>query len=283
MSGAETNMDFASALGRWVRFELAQVKPGPWLGFVYFDAQAGLSIKGGPESSDLIELPAYTIRLPIELKWSIVDHREAEALRLPAVPSWLRHYGPQPSADALWRQDPDLRRHLHQQFPDDIQVLVHDGEPRRSGVRGEGCWVRIRGFEGYLRRCVLLNSEATSLSPEEFDARYGHPIGIYSGALLSEPFELKTVRKGDLLYFIPCPDLGLPLLVTRQYIEECAEWDVQPCNKCGLVDALDSPSIMYQTRFPTTPPDAIPNMFTAFCVKCGGFQMFVSRKHNPPS
>lgn len=277
MGNADTNMDFAFALGQWVRFELEHVQKGPWLGFVYMDNQAGLSIKGGPEGSDLVELPAYTIRLPMELKWSVVDPHEAEAKGLPAVPSWLRHYGPQPKADALWRLDPELRRHLHQQFPDDIRVLVHDGEPRRTGVRGEACWVRIRGFQGYLRRYVVLNPQGSSLSPDEFDARYGNPIGIFSGVLLSEPFKLTTVRKGDVVHFIPCPEIGLPLHVTPQYIEECPTWEVQPCNKCGLADALDPPSVMHQTRFPQTPPGAISNMFTAFCANCGGMQMFLMR------
>ncbi len=32
-----------------------------------------------------------------------------------------------------WRTDPALVDKLHPWYPDDLQVLVHDGEPRRTG------------------------------------------------------------------------------------------------------------------------------------------------------
>jgi hypothetical protein len=49
-----------------------------------------------------------------------------------------------------WRGDPDLVGRFHPEYPDNLQVVVHDGEPRRTGRGTEACWVRVTGVHGTL-------------------------------------------------------------------------------------------------------------------------------------
>ncbi len=42
-----------------------------------------------------------------------------------------------------WRSDPALVGKFHPSYPDHLQVLVHDGEPRRTAHQPELCWVRV--------------------------------------------------------------------------------------------------------------------------------------------
>ena len=70
-----------------------------------------------------------------------------------------------------------------------------------------------------------------------------------------------------------CTGAEQPLMVTRAYLEERESWWVMPCEKCGLAECLDPPSVMGRLRFPDSPPDAEVMSFTAFCPVCGGMQL----------
>jgi len=136
-----------TALLHWIELSLPDPpwpSSEPFIGFVYLDAQAGLSAKGGRAGDpDLIERPSLTVRLPIGAPGRMLTADDVRGRGLPAAPSWLSVYGPQPPADAVWRVDPTLRGTFHPRFPDDLQVLVHDGEPRRTGKGTELCWLRV--------------------------------------------------------------------------------------------------------------------------------------------
>jgi hypothetical protein len=246
-------------------------------GFVYFDAQAGLSVRGGPEGDkDLAALPPMTFRMPMgELVRALSDD-EAAGRGLPVPPSWLEHYGPQPKRDAPWRTDPALLGKTHPSFPDDVQVVVHDGEPRRTGKRAEQCWVRITGARDGPRKVVFTDEKSAGVTRAAFDQRHqGHPL-VYTGILLNQPHQLTTIRQGQSLDFYANGGDGEAVRVTAAYVEERKGWGVVPCNQCGFCEGLDPPTTMAKTRFPDAPADATVQQFSSKCPKCGGLQMFAA-------
>jgi hypothetical protein len=234
-----------AALLRWVELQLPEppwTQLEPFLGFVYLDPQAGLSAKGGRAGDESqVDRPSLTVRLPIGVPGRILDEDERAKRGLPETPSWLSHFGPQPPANGPWRTDPGLRGRFHPQYPDDLQVLVHDGEPRRSGKRTEVCWVRVVAGDG----------------------------GVYEGELLNQPHGLATVKQGERIRFLSGAGGKHPLYVTAEYLAERDSWEIQPCPNCGLRETLDPPTVMAKTRFPDALADAVPVMFTAHCALCG--------------
>ena len=242
-----TSVDGAALL-RWVELQLPEppwTEAEPFVGFVYLDPQAGLSAKGGRTGDQThIERPALTVRLPIGVPGRVLGEEEALTRGLPTTPAWLSFYGPQPPAHGPWRVDPHLRGKFHPQYPDDLQVLVHDGEPRRTGKRTELCWVRVTGEDR------------------------GHATPVYVGELLSQPHALVTVKAGERLRFIAATGCKYPLYVTEAYLDERAGWDIGACPSCGLTETLDPPSVMAATRFPDL-GEAAPVTFTAHCAQCG--------------
>lgn len=244
------------ALLRWITLELPEAPwrtAEPFVGFVYLDREAGLSAKGWAASAP--EQVGLTVRLPLGVPGRVLADDEVAARGLPARPDWLDVYGPQPPADAPWRHDPALVGQLHPRFPDDLQVLVHDGEPRRVGTRPEACWVRLDGAEDGAPRPVTGQPAATRL---------------YTAYLLSTPHQLTTIKAGDRLRLIAAPGGRLPLQVTDAYLAERPAWVFTPCDRCGLHEGLDPPSVMAATRFPGAPADARPLAFTALCPACKG-------------
>lgn len=159
-----------------------------------------------------------------------------------------------------WRDDPALRDRLHDSFLDDVQVLVHDGEPRRTERGGEECWVRItRAIQGPPRLPDLKESV------------------VYAGKLLNQPSQLTSVRQGDPIYFVCGGGLEFPLHVTEQYLLERPSWSIDPCTRCGMSECLDPPSVMIHTRFPNAMPGMTLQAFSAFCAACGGVQVLAMR------
>ncbi len=252
-----------NAMLRWV--ELALPEP-PWpggaafVGFVYQDWQAGMSAKGGPaDDATVATTPRLTVRLPIGVDGRILDDAEVAARGLPARPPWLDAYGVQPPADGPWRRDPLLAGKLHRQYPDDLQVLVHDGEPKRTGRRTEACWVRLDAVEDGPPRPSLTATGAA----------LGRGTRLYAGVLLSPPKQLTTYAAGARVRLIPDPGGPHPIAVTAAYLDERAGWTVHACTGCGLSEGLEPPSLMFRSRFPEVGPDAEPVGFTAFCPVCG--------------
>jgi len=144
-----------------------------------------------------------------------------------------------------WRTDPALAGKFHPQYPDDVQVLVHDGDPRRTQRRPELCWVRLAAVD--------------------------RP-GVYVGVLLNQPHQLQTVKQGDRLRFVANAGMKNPLHVTDAYLRERADWTITPCDKCGASECFDPPTVMAKVRFPQMTDEMQIRAFTSFCSLCGGVQ-----------
>jgi hypothetical protein len=147
---------------------------------------------------------------------------------------------------ANWRTHPKLQGRFHPDFPDDIQVIVHDGGPRLSQVAPEVVWVRVTDGEG----------------------------DLFAGTVLNQPVNLTSVSAGDSIRFIVPGSGKYPLLVTEKYLLERPDWVIHPCDRCGLTELLDAPSDLIRAVFPfLSDADQTQMMFTAFCGCCGGSQV----------
>jgi hypothetical protein len=73
-----------------------------------------------------------------------------------------------------WRTHARLQGRFHPDYPDDVQVVVHDGGPRMSDRAPELVWVRILRHEG----------------------------GVYAARVLNKPHQLLTVKEGDEILFV---------------------------------------------------------------------------------
>lgn len=152
-----------------------------------------------------------------------------------------------------WRDHPKLIGRFHPDYPDDVQVMVHDGGPRLTTHHPEVVWVNITGCDG----------------------------DIFRGIVLNQPHQLTSVTANAEILFI-VPDSGeYPLLVTEKYLQERSEWIIHPCNQCGLSELLDAPSDLIRAVFPNQPTDAVMNAFTAFCGVCGGVQIVQNQSYHP--
>ena len=104
-----------------------------------------------------------------------------------------------------WRDDPLLEGRFHPDFPDDLQVLVHEGGPRLSSRSPELMWARTIGTEG----------------------------GAYVATLLNQPHHLQTLHEGaEVLYVIP-DGAEYPIRVTAKYLEERAACTSRPAQGAG--------------------------------------------------
>ncbi|RJS25174.1 hypothetical protein DRW03_08675 [Corallococcus sp. H22C18031201] len=216
------------------------------------------------------------MRLPGKFPFSILTAEEVSARGLPVAPSWLTHFGPQPDPDAPWRKDPQLQGLFHASYPNDLQVMVHDGDPHRTQRRPEMIWVRVLRAEPGSVRLVSTSSDQDSPVPVDV------PLGawVYVARLLNAPHQLREVRQGEEIRFITGPGLSHPLHVTAQYLQERANWRITPCDKCGWSEAFDPPSVMARFRFPDMPPDSEVKTFSSFCSLCGGAQLLAHEDVN---
>jgi hypothetical protein len=243
--------------GSWVMID--RLPDEPIVAFVYLDPRAGPSAKGGLASErDLARMPSRTIRLTPSTPLRELSTEELVAQRLPVSPDWLRMYGPQPLPQSPWHADPLLAGKFHAQYPDDIQALVHDGDPRRTRRGPELCWVRVLRVERAPTRQV--------------DAGFEPSRHVYIAELLNQPHTLDSVKRGDRIKVISVHGLPHPLHVTDDYLAEREQWKITPCDKCGASECFDPPSVMAAVRFPDAPADSIIEAFTSFCSHCGGIQ-----------
>lgn len=222
------------ALLRWILLELPDApwpEREPFVGMVFLDGEAGLSAKGWRASAPLDG--ALVVRMPIGVPGRVLTDDEAAARGLPAEPPWLAACGPQPLRDAPWRHDPALVGKLHARFPDDVQALVHDGDPARTGRKVEGCWVRIDG--------------ADEGPPRPVTGRAA-PTRVYRATLLSKPRALVSVAAGDRLGLLADAGGRYPVMVTPAYLEERSGWEITPCARCGTHEVLDPPSVLAAAR-----------------------------------
>jgi predicted RNA-binding Zn-ribbon protein involved in translation (DUF1610 family) len=176
-----------------------------------------------------------------------------------------------------WRQDARLEGRFRVDYPDHLQVIVHDGGPQVSGMEPEIVWVAVTGMSA--------------------DLFWGH--------VLTHPHNLRTVREGDEIKFVmPTGDapitflvlaavkLGLekpprtgwlaPLLVTDKYLRERESWIIHPCPQCGLTELFDAPSDLIRVLFPHHPAHVTASTFLAPCPNCGEALRVESRNSPAP-
>lgn len=235
-------------VGVWIRLSDPNYASAAW--FTYIDPYMGLNAAAdhsmGPDAS-----PAFVVaRWP--QYWTtgvLMTAAEIAELALPARPDWLENYGPQPPPGTLWgtwRSDPRLQGKFHPDYPDDIQVMVHDGGPRLTNHRPEVIWVRV--------------TEQKNI--------------FYQGIALNQPEQLESVKQNSRIKFIVPSGGKFPLMVTEKYLAERADWIIHPCNKCGFSEALDAPSDLHKAIFPGTRETEVAVSFTSRCALCGeGFQL----------
>src|SRR5262245_12826318 len=97
---------------------------------------------------------------------------------------------------AVWRSDPDLSTRFHPQYPDHLQVLLHDGEPRRTSRGPEACWVEITALHGHVRFPNMTREAAGS------DRVHWIERAVYRATLLHPTHGLTTIGEGQSLLFL---------------------------------------------------------------------------------
>ena len=142
-----------------------------------------------------------------------------------------------------WRNHDKLRGRFHPEYPDDLEVLVHDGGPRTSTTTPELMWVRVTGASD--------------------DA--------FVGTVLNDPKQLRSVLAGDEVFFVVPAHFQYPVRVTSQYLAERRRWKIHACTGCGLDELFDPPSVLVATVFPNTAGEI--DTFSAICGACGGAQV----------
>ena len=138
-----------------------------------------------------------------------------------------------------WRENPLLKDKFHQQYPDDIEAIVHEGF-RASTNEPEVVWIRITDMNGQLITAELLN----------------------------QPTYLHSFKAGTTYSFLLSAS-GKIIFVTPQYLKEISDWTFHACEKCANDVLFDTPSKIQQIAFPNLPEGAVLQTFTTFCPLCG--------------
>jgi hypothetical protein len=163
----------------------------------------------------------------------------------------------------IWRDDPDLKGRFHPEYPDDLQVIVHDGSFRFTDTRPEVMWAQI-------------------VARLEWTHQTGETGYAYKAIVLNKPQQLKTVQEGGEILLVAHKDYKLPIRVTHEYIMERDFYNITPCNNCGLPELFDPISKLAAKSFPGMQEQENPQelmAFTSFCPMCGnkGF-LFIKHK-----
>jgi hypothetical protein len=245
-------------VGAWIRLDLPD-HPSV-IAFSYVDHEAGFSAQGWKVLDSALDPSSRVIvRLPMpEVSWRRLEVDEIRALGLECPPPWVAEfYGHQPAAGTLWgawREHPKLKGRFLPDYPDDLQVFVHDGGPRITRNPPEAVWVSVTGMEGE----------------------------TFRGRVLNQPHHLQSVRPGSEIKFVVADGAEFPVMVTDRYLGERGDWVIHPCRGCGFSELFDAPSELMRVVFPDMPHDAQMTMFTAFCPFCGGAQGVESRGNPVP-
>lgn len=168
----------------------------------------------------------------------------------------------------VWRDDPDLKGRFHPDYPDDLQVIVHDGSFRFTDTRPEVMW-------------------ATVFTKLEWTHDTGETGHAFKGIVLNKPQQLKTVKEGGEILFVAHKDYKLPISVTYDYIAERAFYNITPCTNCGLPELFDPISKLAAKSFPdmAAQQEKQPHlkiMFTSFCPLCGNKGSLLIRHKDLP-
>jgi hypothetical protein len=149
-----------------------------------------------------------------------------------------------------WRAHSKLKGRFLPDYPDDLQVIVHDGGPRTTDKRPEAVWVTVTGCDG----------------------------DVFTGRILNEPTQLRTIKLHQQIHFIVATGCEHPILVTEKYLRERPSWKIHPCQKCNFSELFDAPSDLMRVIFSNIPDGAVMDSFTSFCPLCRGVQVIESVK-----
>lgn len=149
-----------------------------------------------------------------------------------------------------WTKDESVKAKFTQPgYPDDLQVIVHDGGYRFTKSKPEYIWVRVTGRSG----------------------KY------FRGNVLNQPNQLKKLKQNDEIIFVIESGTQYPVMVSERYIEQMKDWKISPCDKCGLHELFDPPDDLMHATFTNMPAGARSEMFTTFCNLCGGVQVVADK------
>jgi len=149
-----------------------------------------------------------------------------------------------------WRDDPRLKGRFHPEYPDDLQVVIHEGGFRLSKNPPELAWVRVVERQG----------------------------DVFKGRLLNKPFNLATIQEGSIIEFVVPAGGEHLVMVTEKYISERPQWSIHPCPECGFSELLDAPSDFIRVVFPGIPAGEVMTCFTYFCPFCRTSGLVVENK-----
>src|SRR5262245_38476224 len=108
----------------------------------------------------------------------------------------------------VWRNDPELSARFHPQYPDHIQALLHDGEPRRTNRPPEACWVAVTAVHGRMRFADVACEPG---GPRSAARVHWIERPVYRATLLHPSHALTTVREGQSILFLVVPGVPYPL------------------------------------------------------------------------
>jgi len=143
-----------------------------------------------------------------------------------------------------WREHPKLKGRFLPDYPDDLQVIAHDGGPRIAQAPPELIWVRVTQAHG----------------------------DVFDGIVLNQPHGLRGVAANGPIRFLASVAAPHPVMTSDKYLRERGGWTITPCDRCGFDELFDAPSDLVRAVFPNVPDGAVMEMFTAKCPLCGGIQ-----------
>ena len=132
---------------------------------------------------------------------------------------------------SIWHDDADLQGRFHPQYPNDLQLLVHEGSFRFTDTKPEAMWAHI-------------------VARLEWTHETGEKGYVYRPVLLNKPHQLKTIKQNDEILFVAKQSYKLPVRVTHEYIMQRAFYEISPCNKCGLPEVFDPIQDLWNKSFP---------------------------------
>lgn len=156
----------------------------------------------------------------------------------------------------IWHKDAALKGRFHPQYPDDLQVLVHEGSFRFTETSPEVMWARVFGLF-------------------EITTNEGRTAQAYKAILLNQSNQLKTLKIEQEILFVAHSNYKYPIRVTQDYLVERASYVIEPCMQCGLPETFDPITKLLEHSFPDLKrmldsDKRLQPSFTSFCPLCGG-------------
>lgn len=159
---------------------------------------------------------------------------------------------------AVWHNDPALQGRFHDDYPDDVQMLIHNGSFRFTTSAPEVVWVRIT-------------------ARMEFERNDGKQATAYKALLLNQPHHLEGFEKGADVLLLADADYEYAIYATHEYVLQRPDFEITPCDNCGLPELFDTvPSLIdfsFEGEAATQMQKQIEAgggvVFSSFCPMCG--------------